>query len=176
MVPCCIGSSGTLCSKEPVQFNAGKTGCLKLYRQDKDFRTAVSQFRLPNVPKEEIHWAGNYIMLATYKSKKEQALKDFRHDKYQEKNKFSGFVHPRTLPPTPSASCKHSESVYLTVEDCIGNILDPIKWEWEIVEGCYQAVYTDLPPGPKDLLNNIGCECTTSNVLEAGVGARSSMF
>lgn len=160
------------CDTSSSLFNVGKTGCLKLYRQDKDFRTAVSQFRLPNVPKEEIHWAGNYIMLATYKGNKGQALKDFRHDKYQEKKKFSGFVHPRTLPPTPSASCKHSERVYLTVQDWIGNILDPIKWGWEIVEGCYQPVYTDLPPGPKDLLNNICCGCTTSNCAGGRCGCK----
>ena len=143
-------------------FNIGMTACLKLYKE-KGFREAVSLFRQPNIPKEDIHNAGNVMMVATYKGSKGKDLDDLRHEKYLQKKKVTDFVHPRTIPPTKSASYKHSERVYLTVQDWIGRPLDPLQWGWELVDGQYHPVHTDLPPGPHSLLGDIRCGYSTSN-------------
>lgn len=82
---------------------------------------------------------------------------------YYQKKKVTDFVHPRTIPPSKGGTIKHSERVYLTVQDWIGKSLDPVQWGWELVDGRYQPVYTDLPPGPQSLLGNIRCCCSTSN-------------
>ena len=130
------------CDTTSSLFNVGKTTCLKLYNKDKDFKEAISLFRLPNVPKEEIHRAGTHIMVATYKGKKGQDLKELRHDRYQERKKVSDFVHPRTLPPTPRGTCKHSEKEYFSVQEWRGNQLRPVHWSWELVDCHYQCMLT----------------------------------
>ena len=150
------------CDTTSSLFNIGKTACLKLYK-DKGFREAASLLRLPNVPKEEIHQAGNVIMVATYNGSKGKDLDELCHEKYVQKKKVTDFVHPQTMPPTKGGTCKHSERVYLTVQDWLGKSLNPVQWGWELVDGRYKPVYTDLPAGPQSLLDYIRCGCSTSN-------------
>ncbi|KAK3910372.1 Translation initiation factor IF-2 [Frankliniella fusca] len=81
------------------------------------------------------------------------------------------FVLLADLPPTSDRARQHSLRVYLTVQDWLGNSLDPTQWGWYRGERSLHPVPSKLSPAPQELLHLIagnfkagcragsGCSC-----------------
>jgi len=65
-----------------------------------------------------------------------------------------------TLPPTSAATAFHSLRVFLQMQLWTGmTTLTPKGWGWQLKNGAYIPVKTDIPPAPEKLLNVVRCNC-----------------
>ena len=58
-----------------------------------------------------------------------------------------------------AATKQHSYRTYLTVQEWLGNKLDPTDWGWSAQGGILTPVETDSPVAPNTLLNMVSCGC-----------------
>jgi len=69
------------------------------------------------------------------------------------------------LPPTENAAKYHLLRVHLQSyiwRNLHLPSLDPLQWGWQVIEGRYQPIFTDMHPAPETLLQLIKCACKTS--------------
>ncbi|KAK3917979.1 Protein lin-54 [Frankliniella fusca] len=78
------------------------------------------------------------------------------------------FVLLADLPPTSDRAHQHFLRVYLTVQDWLGNSLDPTQWGWYRGERSLHPVPSKLSPAPQELLHLIACNCKA--LCRAGSG------
>ncbi|KAK3917980.1 Interleukin-1 receptor-like 2 [Frankliniella fusca] len=77
-------------------------------------------------------------------------------------------------PPTSDRARQHSLRVYLTVQDWLGNSLDPTQWGWYMGERTLYPVPSKLSPAPQELLHLIACNCKAGCRAGSGCSCRKA--
>ena len=111
---------------------------------------------------EEVQRSGEGFILQIYGASKYASLNGYRHIVYKRaigRSSISSSCELASLPPTNVAAKQHSYRTYLTVQEWLGNKLDPTDWGWRAQEGISTPVETDSPIAPDTLLNMVSCGC-----------------
>ena len=74
-------------------------------------------------------------------------------------------VKPQSLPPTENAARYHFLRIHLQViewKTLMTLELNPIDWGWQLENGKYEPIMTDLSPAPDNISKSIRCNCNSS--------------
>ncbi|KAK3915801.1 Telomerase reverse transcriptase [Frankliniella fusca] len=77
-------------------------------------------------------------------------------------------------PPTSDRARQHFLRVCLTVQDWLGNSLDPTQWGWYMGERTLHPVPSKLSPAPQELLHLIACNCKAGCRAGSGCSCRKA--
>ena len=151
------------CDTTSSIFGHGKGSVMKLMNKSKQSINKCEAFHRDNINLNELKIAGDELMSLTFGGKADQKLCSLRYTKYfNQLTTSTSKTHPETLPPTSRSTYFHSLRVYLQVsiwrhlgEDG----LNPIDWGWNLADGKFEPVMTDIEPGPPEILNVIRCKC-----------------
>ena len=150
------------CDTTSRLFGIGKGTSLKKYTSSANFRAQAVVFREDDASVEAIVDAGERAIVSLYSGKQSDTLDDLRYNKFCEKSASrSKHVQPQNLPPTSAAAKYHSMRVYLQVTKWKGLTLRPEEWGWQIRDGEFTAIMTDLSAAPENLLKVISCSCAS---------------
>ena len=111
---------------------------------------------------EDVVSADEKAIVCLYNGSSDDTL---RHAKFCEKTaKSPTFVKVHKLPPTSAAVRYHSMRAYLEVQQWKQPTcpLDPLNWDWNVVQSQCEPIQVDLPPAPDTLLQFIRCNCKTT--------------
>ena len=126
------------CDTTSAIYGIGKSVALKLLQKDESFQRLANVFDKEHATKSEVQEAGEAAIVALYKGDSRVDINNLRHDKFCHKVANSSvFVHPQVLPPTAAATKYHSYRVYYQIQEWKGEILDPLKWGWKLVNDSY---------------------------------------
>ena len=117
----------------------------------------------------QIKSAGKHFLLRWYGCPTTSTL-DKQHywmcNKGISKMKLTSTFKLETLPTTSDTAAQHSHWAYHTVQQCLGNDKDPIKWGWKRINNTLFPMTTAKQIAPDVLLNMISCGrisgCTNS--------------
>jgi hypothetical protein len=114
---------------------------------------------------DEVVHAGLQLMVLLYGGKRDEALNKMRYTTYSKMTAMSLLrPQPERLPPTERSASFHIMRVHLQAIHCKTlalNDLDPLKWGWQVLNGTFVPIMTDLPAAPEDVLNIVRCKCKT---------------
>ena len=91
------------------------------------------------------------------------SLQQIRKQKYNDmvaSNRLS--IDPALLPPSPRAAYFHGLRVHhlINVWRKLGDTdIDPLRWGWEMKNGNFSLIMTDIEAGPPDILRIVRCGC-----------------
>ena len=111
---------------------------------------------------DEVEKAGEGFILQLYGASKYASLNKYRHIAYKRhigRSSLSSSFELASLPPTSAAAKQHSYRTYLTVQEWLGNKLNPTDWGWRAQEGTLIPVETESPVAPDTLLTMVSCGC-----------------
>ena len=150
------------CDTTSALFSIGKKSVLKLCQQFDYLKMHMGIFYKNNSSQLEVAQAGEVFLLALYKGENELSLNSLRCNSYKTKIgklNISQKFRLESLPPTTEAAKQHSYRVYLTIQNWLGNILEPFKWGWVFNNYYYSPVKTEQSIAPESLLNLVSCGC-----------------
>ena len=107
----------------------------------------------------------NFSLIFSY-AIREESLGTMRHCKYIEIVATKDEIKIKSLPPSENAAQQHSYRVYLQVMDrkfLEQAHVDPLRWEWVLLNGLYHPVYTEQSAAPADLPKFVRCKCKLSS-------------
>ena len=67
-----------------------------------------------------------------------------------------------TAPPSSAAAEQHSYRVFHQIQNWDEHDLNPTNWGWKVKKGQFFPVTTKMPIVPKELLENVHCQCEKS--------------
>ena len=108
--------------------------------------------------------AGLKLLSLIYSGNLNNSLNKLRYLSYQNviASKPMKPLHPERLPPTENASTFHIYRVFLQVmqwKTFMACAIMPEDWGWQLKEGRYIPVATDIAAAPDDMLTIIRCKC-----------------
>ncbi|XP_053377818.1 uncharacterized protein LOC123527311 isoform X1 [Mercenaria mercenaria] len=150
----------TGCDTTSRIFGIGKAVALRVLRTNTKFQETGIQF-LSSSSKDDIVELGERALAILIDGDPYVRLDALRFRKFAAKVMTSTvFVQVHILPPTSAAAAYHSLRVYLQCRQWMGDSsLRPEDFGWELKDGTYIPIKTDLPPAPENLLNIIRCNC-----------------
>ena len=80
-------------------------------------------------------------------------------------------LNPERLPPTERAAHFHILRVHLQVvqwHTFMATELSPLQWGWNLVDGKYMPIPTDMLPAPEDMMSVLSCKCKTTTKSPCG--------
>ena len=124
----------------------------------------MDTFKAADKTPDDVAQAGERIMLKLYNARPTvKTLDEQRHTLYNRslsKASLSSTFKLESLPPTSAAAKFHSYRAYHTVQQWIGNNMDPTQWGWKISSsGVLVPIETDKPVAPDNILRMISCGC-----------------
>ena len=157
----------TGCDTTSALYGKGKQTAMKVLKELSDEAAdQMSTFLAPcedvDKKKEEISAVGELFLLKLYASKTATSLNKLRYIIYNMKlkgTKVTSAFLLETLPPTTAAAKQHSYRAYHTVQQCLGNDLNPLDWGWALSGNDLIPVYTDKQVAPDRLLKMVSCGC-----------------
>lgn len=140
-------------------FNVSKGALFNKLDNDR-FLTIAEVFCCPDSSQEAIINAGKEIIVSLYNGKADETLNKLRYRKFNEKTqRGASNISCKALPPTEAAAKFHCLRVFYTVQEWLGNKLNPLNHGWVEKNCIYRPVTTNLPSAPLDILTNIRCGC-----------------
>lgn len=147
------------CKTTSQIFNLSKAALLNKLDDDR-FVNIAQIFCCRDSSQESIISAGKEVIVSMYNGKANEALNQLRYRKFIEKTqKGAANVSCKSLPPTEAAAKFHSLRVFYTIQEWMGNKLNPLNYGWTERNCILRPVVTNLPPAPSDILSNIRCGC-----------------
>ena len=159
----------TGCDTVSQPFNISKVLPIKLLKNEKDctFSEVSRVFNNQSSDSDTVAKAGERAFVKLYGGKPSDSLDLLRLVSYDQKvarNKTKG-VQAKDLPPTSASAKYHSLRVFFQIQEwaTLGGIdLNPNNWGWQLCDGMFIPIMTDLPPAPDYLLRIITCSCKTN--------------
>ena len=71
-------------------------------------------------------------------------------------------MDPRSLPPSSNAAKLHSLRVFFTIQEGLGNFLDPTEYGYYVRDNRIEPITSSDPVAPLELLKTIVCNCNKS--------------
>ena len=71
-------------------------------------------------------------------------------------------IDPALLPPSPRAAFYHGLRVYHQIQvwkALCDTDIEPLSWGWQMCNGKFRPIMTDIAAGPAELLKIIRCGC-----------------
>lgn len=132
--------------------------------KDTTYCSDMDTFKAADKTPDDVAQAGERIMLKLYNARPTvKTLDEQRHTLYNRslsKASLSSTFKLESLPPTSAAAKFHSYRAYHTVQQWIGNNMDPTQWGWKISSsGVLVPIETDKPVAPDNILRMISCGC-----------------
>ncbi|KAE8742582.1 hypothetical protein FOCC_FOCC011876 [Frankliniella occidentalis] len=174
----------TGCDTTSAIHRKGKVKLWDLLKKHRELRDVARVFNHPNANVEEIVQCGEKLFLSLYArsgDNNQPPIPSLDLMRYYEYNyKITHAASPMSvvlladLPPTSDGARQHSLRVYLTVQDWLGNSLDPTEWGWYRGDRSLHPVPSKLPPAPQELLHLIACNCKTGCRAGSGCSCRKA--
>ena len=152
----------TGCDTVSALYGQGKKKAFQLVQKDVNNFQFLDCFLNPESTKEQIASAGERFMLQLYGAHKMQSLDRLRYISYNHairKSTLSSSFKLESLPPTSAAAKQHSYRTFHTVQQWLGNPVNPTEWGWTLADGILVPVGTDQPVAPERLLKMVSCGC-----------------
>jgi len=153
----------TGCDTTSRVYGIGKATALKLLRHNIEFQDVCKCF-ITSASKEEVIQHGERAMIMLIGGGSTGNLDTLRFQRFNAKvTANTTCVQVHTLPPTSAATVFHSLRVYLQCQVWIGNTsLQADEWGWQMKNGMYVPIKTNLPAAPEQILNVVRCNCKTN--------------
>ena len=151
----------TGCDTVSALFRQGKSkgfNLIHLKRHD----DMLDTFTKSDSTHDEVRLAGEMFLLKLYGGANYTSLDKYRHAVYKKtigRASLSSSLQLESLPPTSAAAKQHSFRTYHTVQEWMGNQLEPTQWGWRNVNAALEPIATDKAVAPDVLLNMISCGC-----------------
>ncbi|KAE8745769.1 hypothetical protein FOCC_FOCC007485 [Frankliniella occidentalis] len=185
MVECVLlAHAFTGCDTTSAIHRKGKVKLWDALKKHEELRKAAIAFNNPNANEDEIALCGEKLLIALYTRSKDSdqppapTLDTLRYYEYYYKVTHAespmSVVLLSDLPPTSDGARQHSLRAYLTVQEWLGNALDPTRWGWYRGDRSLHPVPARLPPAPQELLTLIACNCKTGCREGSGCSCRKA--
>ena len=151
----------TGCDTVSAIFRRGKKTPFNMVHKKNDYEY-LGVFANKRSTQDEVQRAGEQFILKMYRANKFASLNEYRHIAYKRaigRSTLSSSFDLATLPPTSAAAKQHSFRSFLTVQEWMGNQLNPLDWGWKAEDGILVPLETDMAVAPDSLLNMISCGC-----------------
>lgn len=140
-------------------YGKGKTKSWKTYSKLADNEIAAV-FNSPDSTPDQVYESGCQFFCDLYKAGGcAKGINYLRYLLFSQSTTKMAFKL-ESLPPTADSARQHCYRVYLIVQKCLGNDLDPTKWGWRQVGNQLIPVENTKPPAPPQLLKTMFCRCT----------------
>ena len=152
----------TGCDTVSALYHQGKLKAFNMVHKKHEYGL-LNVFNSPNSTHQEVQKAGETFLLRLYgASSKCASLDELRYIAYRKaisKTSLASTFHLSALPPTSAAAKQHSFRTYLTVQEWMGNLMEPTEWGWRLENNNLTPIETDRPIAPETLLNMVLCCC-----------------
>ena len=153
----------TGCDTVSAPFMHGKKKAMELLSATDNIEY-LSTFTNPDSTHTQVASAGELFMLRLYGADRSQSLDNLRYIMYNRmirKSSLSSGFKLEVLPPTCAAAKFHSYRAFHTIQQWMGNHLNPIEWGWQYRSGTLVPVETDKTVAPDRVLRLVSCGCKT---------------
>jgi len=148
----------TGCDTTSKIYGVSKPAALKLLSTNKIFQEVARSF-VTSQSRQDVVTHGEKVVMMLLAGDPHQNLDVLRYEKFSSRVMTStSCIQVQTLPPTSAATALHSLRVFLQMQLWTGKTtLIPEDWGWQLKNGAYIPVKTDIPPAPEKLLKVVHC-------------------
>ena len=147
----------TGCDTVSAIYRQGKSKAFKMVQKKSEYGS-LDTFMKNGGTHEEVKQAGEDFILQIYGASNYSSLNEYRHVAYKRaiaRSSLNSEFSLASLPPTSAAAKQHSYRTHLTVQEWMGNSLNPTEWGWRSLV----PLEMDIPVAPETLLTMVSCGC-----------------